>query len=425
MAEINTSSMPPVAPGGYSPNQTANEKPVGAPETLSKASIEALQRKALEWLEATHQAAPQGMPGVSNANGAPELDGVVFDFSADDLAACLRLLDSKTKDAQLKTTKESIELSKLKMSASHKKAIEKIQENAKKCADAQAAQKKKSIFGWLSKIFSFVASIIAVAVAAVATIASGGAGLPALALSICALASSTMSLAGAIAGKDLSFSTLLAKPFTAMLQAFGVPEETAKSIGKIVAGAVALVAGIAAGGATATLMLDPGFLTNIVAGGMELGGVKPTTIAIVCAVVSLVVSCVVAGKALNAGRSASSTAESAGKTLSNTATTTIRAGSLFQAGTTIAAGCTAIRSGAAGIEESKAKYEGDLAMIEKKKIDASMIALTKSIDDDSERLKKILQEIEDGIQSVSQLIAGSAQSMSDIAQNLSSNRVAV
>lgn len=428
MAEIHTTLQPTAGTGVYSADQTSTGAAKATPlVSLSATLIEELQQKAMKWIASPNSQQATGTPGVSDSNGAPEIEGVGKTFSADDLAEVLRLLDSKTKEAQLRTAKESIETSKLKMAENHKQIIAKIEENAKKCAEAAAAAKKKSIFGWLAKIFSFVGSIIAVAVAAIATVATGGAAAPALAISCCCLAASTMSLASAISvacgGPPLELSSILSKAVSAVLRLVGVPKETADSIGKIASG----IGAIAISGGAA-LLIDPAFVSNIVAGGMGLGGVDPDTIAKVASWVTLgttiLVGIAAAAVTFGAG-SAGAVANAVGKTASTAASTAGRITSLLQGATTVVAGGVQVGSGIAAIDEAKALYGAETAMSDKKKLDAVTIALMKTMEDESERMKKILKEIEEGMQTVSEMMSSSAHNMSDITQNMGGSRVAV
>src|SRR5690606_23539331 len=115
-------------------------------------------------------------------NGAPAIDGVNLNFSAEDLAAMLVALQSKTQEAQLKTAKEGITTNAKKMEDQNQQALTKIKDAAKKMEEASAKQKAGGILGWFKKIFTAVAAAFAVVAAAIATVATGGAAAPLLAL---------------------------------------------------------------------------------------------------------------------------------------------------------------------------------------------------------------------------------------------------
>lgn len=395
---------------------------------LSTAMLEELQQKALQYMKSnTTQQGGNATPGVADANGAPEIDGVKISFSAEDLGDALRMLGTKTQDAQLKSAKESLETSKLKMAESHKKAIEKIEEYARQCAEAKHASIFKKIFGWIGKALALVGAAIATGLAAVATVATGGAAAPALAISAMCLAAATISMASAISqecgGPPLELSSLLTKAIGAALQACGVPKEKAESIGKIVSGvaAMALTSG-------AALLIDPQFATNVVAGSMELGGVDPDTIAKVSMAVTIATTVtvgVVAAVLSMGGSAAGSAANIAGKTATTASQVGSRAAGIAQGATQVASGAAGVGSGIAQIEESKATSGAENALADKKKIDAITMALMKAMEEDSEEMKKVIKQIEESLQSISDLIAGSAQSLSDITANLKGGRAAV
>lgn len=417
------------SPSGFGGSNfaVADTEPNAAAQQLSKLStamLEELQQKALQYMKSnTTQQGGNGTPGVADANGAPEIDGVKISFSAEDLGDALRMLGTKTQDAQLKSAKESLETSRLKMSESHKKAIAKIEEYARKCAEAKHASIFKKIFGWIGKALALVGALIATGLAAVATVATGGAAAPALAISAMCLAAATISMASAISqecgGPPLELSSLLTKAVSAALQACGVPKEKAESIGKIVSGvaAIALTSG-------AALLIDPQFATNVVAGSMELGGVDPDTIAKVSMAVTIITTVtvgIVAAVLSMGGSAAGSAANIAGKAVQIGSKTA----GIVQGATQVAAGAAGIGSGVAQIEQSKAQHGADMALSDKKKIDAITMALMKAMEEDSEEMKKVIKQIEESLQSISDLIAGSAQSLSDITANLKGGRAAV
>jgi len=69
---------------------------------------------------------------------------------------------------------------------------------------------------------------------------------------------------------------------------------------------------------------------------------------------------------------------------------------------------------------AKAVDERDAANIQadKKMIDALIAKLQKSMEEDREEIKKVMQQMQDGIQIVNQMIAGAAQSRSQLSANL-------
>jgi len=415
----------PQGGGAYPLGQSEGAAVTKDVSALSQQVVEELQQKVLQYVKG--QQAGVATPGVTDGNGAPEIDGVVIAFTAEDLGDALRLLGNKTKEQQLKAAKESLETSKLKMSESHKKAITKIEEYAKKCAEAKHQAKVKSIFGWIGRALAFVGAAIAVGISAVATVASGGAATPALVLSCVALAAATISLASAVSqecgGPALEPSSLMTKAISAALKLFGVPPEKAESIGKVASGVLGIV--MTSG---AALLIDPAFASNVVAGGMELGGVDPDTISTVTMIVGIATTVTVglatAIMTFGAG-SASAVSNAVGQSLSTTAQAVQKGAAVAQGVTTVATGVSGTVSAGAGIAEAKTQHDADMALVDKKKIDTIIVALMKAMEEDSEEIKKILKEIEESMQAVSDIISGSAQSLSDIAANIKGGRAAV
>ncbi|MBS1196638.1 MAG: outer protein [Proteobacteria bacterium] len=400
-----------------------NTPPLTQQEQLANLSDQnrtEVQQMVLQFIQGAQQTG--GTPGVNDANGAPQIDGVVLSFSAEDLGDALRLLGNKTKEGQLKSAKEGLLVSKEKMAENHKEAIKKIEEYAKKCVEEKHSGLIKKIFSWIGKCLAVIGAAIAVGIAAVATVATGGAAAPALIIAGIAMASAVISLASAISqecgGPALELSSLLSKAFGAVLEAFGVPKEKAESLGKLLSGIV----GIAVGGGAA-LLLDPAFAANMVGGAMELGGVDADTVAKVTMVVTIVTAVTVgiAAAVVSCGASSVGAAANAAGTATNTISSAVRSGAAIAQGvTTVATGATGIGSGAAGIAQAQSRHEADMAMVDKKKIDAMTVALMKSMEEDSEEMKKILKEIEESLESISSILAGSAQNHSDIAANINS-----
>ena len=171
--------------------------------------------------------AAAGGNNIVNGAGAPAIDGVTIDLSAEDMAAALLVLQGKTQEAQLKTAKEGLEVNRVKQKNAHESAMKKLDDWVKKSRAAAAKQKALGIFGWIAKAVAFIASAIATVVAAVATVATAGAAAPLLAVATLALVASGMSLASGISqaagGPPLELSSLMVKACTAILKGLGVP----------------------------------------------------------------------------------------------------------------------------------------------------------------------------------------------------------
>jgi hypothetical protein len=348
--------------------------------------------------------------GVTNFNGAPSIDGVNVNFSPEDLAAALLMLQSKTQESQLTTAREGLNVSKKKLDEKNQQAMDKITDWIKKCEEASAKEKSAGIFGWLVKIFSFIAAAIAVAVAAVATVASGGAAAPLLALAMVGLVGAGMGLASQISqaagGPPLELSSLMSKMFTAILEGLGVPKDKAEAAGKVMAGAFAVLA-------PGLLLVDPALAGNMLGGVLELSGVEASKAAIASAVMSAVVGIAISivMVAVTAGANIGTVVDAIGKTMAT-------ASKIAQGTLALAAGIGTVAQG--GLNIAKGADERDAANIQadKKVIDALIAKLQKQMEDDREEIKKVLQEIMDGMNLVSQMINDAGQSRSQLAANL-------
>lgn len=320
--------------------------------------------------------------GITNANGAPEIDGVSMTFSAEDMAAALLALQSKTQEAQIATAKEGLVSSKRKLEDQNAQAMAKLQEWIKNCQDAEAKQKCSGILGWFKKAFTAIASVFAVVAAAVVTGVTGGAAAPLLALAVLAMASTMFSLASDIAraaGADgaadilgdissrLDLAGNVGKFVGSLAKAFGASEED-----------VAIV--------TATF--------TVVA-----------TIAIMAASIA-VTGGAAAGQLSNMGKLVSIGAR------------------IGQAATGVASGATSIAEGAVNIEAASYEKAASDAQADKKTIDAMIAKLTKQMEEDREDIKKVMDEMMEGMNIVSQMINAAGQSRAQISANISSRTMA-
>ncbi len=314
-----------------------------------------------------------GGGNVTNSNGAPQIDGVSLSFSPEDMAAALLVLQGKTQEAQLKTAKEGIETNSIKQKAQNEKAMAKIQEWIKKCEDAAAKEKAGGILGWFKKIFAVIASVFAVVAAAVATAATGGAAAPILALAMLSLASATVSLASEISkaagGPDFDHvagwmdpASLVGKGMGELAKAFGADEQQAA----IVSATFAVV----------------------------------TTIAITAAAV------VLTGGASAAGD------------IGKIADLALKVGRAGQAIAGVATGLTEAAHGGVNIAAAHDTRSAALAQADKKKIDAIIAMLQQQMEENRTEMKKVLDEMMEGMNIVSQMINAAGQSRAQISSNL-------
>lgn len=350
--------------------------------TDSGAAVQGPQQKVLDALQAIKELhvpalgigkAPANGSLVSNANGAPQLGGITLNFSPDDLAAALLTLQSKTQEAQLTTAKEGLVTNSKKLEDQKQRSLDKIKDWVDKCKAADAKAKAGGILGWFKKIFTAVAAVFAVAVAAIATVATGGAAAPLLALAVLGLASAITSIASDI---DKARG---GKGFDHVLQ-----------------------------------WMDPGSLVG--KGMAELAkamGASDEQAAIVSAVfaVATTLAIIVASVVLTGGTSAGSALEGLSKTI-------MTASRIGQAVVGVAGGVTQVAQG--GINIAVAHDQRDAAVIQsdKKKIDAIIVKLQQQMEEGREDIKKVMDEIMEGMNIVSQMINASDASRSQITANM-------
>lgn len=359
----------------YTPSQ-GGDLSTAMTDRLQQANLDTTQAlkeltKLASVLQTSQPGSTSGGNSITNANGAPQIDGVAMNFSAEDMAAALLVLQGKTQEAQLSTAKEGITTNKKKMEEKNKQAMDKINDWIKKCEDAASKQKAGGILGWFQKIFTAVAAVFAVVAAAVATAATGGAAAPLLALAVLGLATSIVSIASEIdkanGGKGfddvagwMDPASLIGKGFGELAKAFGADEQQAA----IVSATFAVVA----------------------------------TIALVAASV-----------ALTGGASA----------MSDMQKLVLTASRIGQAVAGIAGGVTQAAKGGVDIAVAYDEKQASLIQADKKGIDAVLAKMQKQMEEDREEIKKVMDQMMEGMNIVSQMINSAGESRAQISANLS------
>lgn len=376
----------------------------GAAAALAPMSAE-LQAQLNQTLGATGQKGD----GVKNALGAPNLAAPISLLSADDLVALLQDMQSKSQDQQLQTAKGSLEKSRIDAQKNNEAQQKKIQEWIEKCEKESKAGLVGKIFSWIGKIAAVIAAAIAVVASVAASPFTGGASLALTALAVVGLVAATMSLADQISqatgGPEISLSNMVTKMVGGLLEAMGVPKEKAEQIARVTAGALAVVMPVA-------LLVEPKLLGTMVQGIAELSGADPkTTMALTMAftmVATLTVGIGMAVAGFQVGKLATDVANTAIKTVANIA----------NAGAQVASGTAQIGQGAATIAKGVYAEQGEKALAGKKELEAFLAKINQGMEDQREELRKIMQQIEEGVQAVSQMMQSSADSMSQITSNL-------
>jgi hypothetical protein len=379
----------------------------GGATTIDSAKILEEMTKLAAAMQAQN---PNGVSGITNPSGAPEIGGVHIDFSPEDMAAALLVLQGKTQEAQLSTAREGLTTSKKKLEEKNAQAMTKINEWIKKCEDAAAKEKAGGILGWITKIAGFVAAAFAVVAAAAATIATGGAAAPLLALAVIGLVGASLSLASQISqaagGPALEVSTWMAKACTEIMKAVGVPADKAEAAGKMMSGMIGMMAG--------GILIDPAFAGQLFGGFAELVGADATQAAIVAGTFTAVATIAVSAVMIIATGGAG-----AGAAIDGIAKTVMTAAKIGQAVAGVAGGATAVAAGGLNISKGIDERDASMAQADKKKIDAIIAKLQKQMEEDRDEIKKVMDEMMEGMNIVTQMIAGAAQSRSQITSSLS------
>lgn len=341
-----------------------------------------------------------GNTGAQDRSVGPSLALPTKTFSGDEMIALLRTLQEKTQNAQLESAKRNIETSQIQADQNHAQQMEKIDEWIEKCEKAKSSGLFGKIFGWIGKIAAFIASLVAVVALSAGSVVSAGAATPLLALATVALISSGMALADQVSqeigGPNISIGNALTSIMGKMLQAFGVPEETANKIGRTLSGAAALIM-------PAMLLVEPSLLGDLITGICDLAGVDEKTLGIINMVATIIASVAIAiALAVLSGGTA------AGATIAKIA----------QVAGQITAGATQVAQGASNIVTAKHQADAEKTIADRQKLTALMIELQKNMEDEREEIKKVIMEIEEGMLAVSRMISEISDSMSQITTNL-------
>lgn len=379
-------------------------------QTQALTNTPAMSQTLLTQLEQTLNTQNQTGDGVRNALGAPSIAPPIANMSADDLIEMLQDMRSKSQDQQLKTAQKGLEKSRVDAQKNNEAQQKKIEEWVKQCEKEKKAGLLGKIFGWIGKIFAVIAAAIAVVASVVATPFSGGAAAALTALAVVALVSATMSLADQISkeagGPEISLSNMMTKMVGGLLKAMGVPEEKAEQIGRTMAGALAILA-------PAAILVEPQLLGTMVQGIAQLAGADQKTTMALTMAFSM-------AAALTVGIATSVMSFNAAKAVDVAVNTTMKlVTTIATASTQVIGGATQVAKGATDIAKGVYAEKGEKAMADKKDLEAFMAKLQQTMEDQREELRKIIQQLEEGVQAVGQMMQNSADSMSQITANIS------
>lgn len=385
---------------------------------------------------------PNGTPGVNNPQGAPEIDEARYSFSPEDMILQLQYLQGKTKQAQLDSARENLVGDQSKIDQNQKDALAKIDTWTQKCTEAAEQQKASAILGWVTAGVGLLAAAIGVVVSLAAIVVAcctAGAAAPIAAACIagvvaaCGLVGGGFALASSISqacgGAPAELSSLASDLCTRILIDLGVPEEKAKSGGKLMSGALGLFCTAGLG-----VLVDQQFAGNALAGLLEVCDVPKDVAQIIGMVATLGTTIAIAAATIlitlgaGTGAAVSSIAKAAGsgvkagsdalKLVTQTAQAVKIISNFANGLCSLTKGGLSIAQGALGVSEAVTRREGDQARIDKKHIDAIIVGLMKAMEDEREQLKKVMQEIEEGLQVTSEILSGAHDNREQLVINM-------
>lgn len=404
---------PPV--GGQTDGGQVNNVPGG--NGINNVDLEKFYTEVVKYAKQFEEPGKSGESPLVDSRGAPKIDAPAQAFSANDMVDLLRSLRSKSQDGQLKTAKEGLESARVKAEKNTEKQLEKIKEWVDKCKEASSKGLLGKIFGWVGKIFAFLAAVVAVAAAAVATVATGGAAAPLLALAIVGAVAATVSLANAISqeagGPEISIGSLIQHTVGKFLtDVCGVDPKQVENICKIVGGAMAIACPI-------MLAIEPSLLGNMAQGIALMAGADEKTAGYI-AMALTIAAAIGVGIAMAVMTGGSSMASTVSQVSSKVIISTLKTFNAVLTGTSaVVSGGTQIAQGGVNISKAQSEEKAQIAISQKKELEAMMVKLQKQMEEGREEIKKIIQQIEESTQAVSKMIAGTTDNMTQIAMNMS------
>jgi hypothetical protein len=273
-------------------------------------------------------------------------------------------------------------------------------------------EKVGKIFGWIGKIAAFVAAVVAVVAAAVLTVATAGAAAPLLGLAVMGLVATGFDLANHISqnmtppGPEISISKFMTDAATAILtKVCGMSEDEAKKFAPILAAVMATV--VSAGAAA---ILAPDLYGNAAAAIAVAAGMDPKDAQWLAMAVTLAVTLAVAITMVVATCGMS--------TFDGVARTVQMAGKIAQAAGSIMSGVTNVGTGIAKIDAAGSTKDAEVARAQKKEIDALITKMAAQMEDERERLKELLANLDQSMTMVSQMIASASQTKLQMSKNI-------
>ena len=285
--------------------------------------------------------------------------------------ATLQLMEiqSKLTDRRMKFSQETIEITRAENQKLHKERLQKIVDTIAKMKKAEKSQLIGKIFGWIA----VVAMAVATVALAVSTVLTGGATAPAL------------------VGVGLMIGA------TAIMLTMQVSSETGGWMNKVF-------------GDSEQGQLAASIFWSVLVTVMSVGG-------------SLGVGA--AGGAAGAAGGAASTAANASSTAANTAATAstvttkaIKAANLIRQVTTLINAASTAAQGGAGIVTAEHTKNAELLRADAKEIQAFILRNGQILEETAEELKKLLEEMQEGVQAMTQIISASHDTKTQISKSI-------
>jgi hypothetical protein len=311
----------------------------------------------------------------------PTLDPPKMDANA--LSLMLLELRSKLSDVQAKTSQEDVKITMDAQKEKHAEIMKEIEKAAKAMEKSKKAGTWGKVFGWVSVAASAVAAVAMVALGAVA-IATGVGAAAGVALIACGCIMGAMAVnqaVGMATEKDLM--GWIGEGISKTLQAMGMEEELADKIGHMVTG-------------------GPGALVGEF---LQAVGVDENVAKIVESVVNAVVmiAAMIALTVLTGGAGA---AGAVSATVSATANAVKIGAQITSTVATLVSGLSQVGAGASTIAKAGFEHDAAMAEAEQKELQKFIAKFQAMMEEEQERLKKVMQELDESVSTVMGMISG-------------------
>jgi len=395
---------------------TTLKSTVGSP--VSQQYVEQLQQKIASSLgdlnKLMQQTNGSSNLSVNNSNNAPTLTAPSESLGAEDMAAMLQVLQSKTLNQQLNAAKQGLQLSSNAAASKNTEQLGKIKEWVGKCQDAAAKAKANAVLGWVSKIAGFVAALVATVAAAVLTVVTAGAAAPLLACACIALATTGMSLASQISiskgGPEISVSNLLNTVCQKVFEGMGMSKEDATKYGHLATGIIGI--------ATGAVVVDQSVAGNLGQGIAEVAGANQQQAAIANTAFTIAATIAVAVVMVAMTGGAELPAQ-----VGQIAAIAGQVGKVVNSATMVTQGALTAAQGGVNIAVAYDKRDAANAQAKSKEVAASLLAVQQKMDEQRDEIKKIMEQIDQGFQQISKMFANQSDTMKQITSNFGGQAV--